>query len=56
MHIFGADADLMIPEAVLAMEFGATTEDIALTVHAHPTLPEVIKEAALVELGRAMHI
>lgn len=56
VHIFGTDADLMIPEAVLAMEFGATTEDLALTVHAHPTLPEVLKEAALVELGQAMHI
>lgn len=56
VHIFGGDADLMIPEAVLAMEFGAATEDVALTVHAHPTLPEVIKEAALVALDQAMHI
>lgn len=56
VHIFGADADVMIPEAVLAMEFGGTTEDLALTVHAHPTLPEVLREAALVELGQAMHI
>lgn len=56
VHIFGPDADTMIPEAVLAMEFGASTEDLALTVHAHPTLPEVIREAALVELGQAMHI
>ena len=46
----------MIPEAVLAMEFGGSSEDLALTVHAHPTLPESIKEAALVLQGHAMHI
>lgn len=56
VHIIGPDAGTMIPEAVLAMEFGATSEDLALTVHAHPTLPESIKEAALVLQGHAMHI
>ena len=56
VHIIGPDAGTMIPEAVLAMEFGGASEDLALTVHAHPTLPESIKEAALVLQGRAMHI
>ena len=56
VHIIGPDAGTMIPEAVLAMEFGGSSEDLALTVHAHPTLPESIKEAALVLRGRAMHI
>jgi dihydrolipoamide dehydrogenase len=56
VHIIGPDAGTMIPEAVLAMEFGATSEDLALTVHAHPTLPESIKEAALLLQGQAMHI
>jgi len=55
-HIIGPDAGTMIPEVVLAMEYGGTTEDIALTTHAHPTLPESIKEAALVLLGQGMHI
>jgi dihydrolipoamide dehydrogenase len=56
VHIIGPDAGTMIPEAVLAMEFGGSSEDIAYTVYAHPTLPESIKEAALVLQGRAMHI
>lgn len=56
VHIIGPDAGTMIPEAVLALEFKATSEDLALTVHAHPTLPESIKEAALVLLGRGLHI
>lgn len=56
VHIIGADAGTMIPEAVLAMEFGASAEDIALTIHAHPTLPEAMREAALAVSGRAMHI
>ncbi|KMS50951.1 dihydrolipoyl dehydrogenase [Sphingobium cupriresistens] len=55
-HIIGPDAGTMIHEAVLAMEYGGTTEDIALTTHAHPTLPESLKEAALVLLGQGMHI
>ena len=56
VHIIGPDAGTMIPEAVLAMEFGGSSEDLALTVHAHPTLPESIKEAALILQGHAMHI
>jgi dihydrolipoamide dehydrogenase len=55
-HIIGPDAGTMIPEAVLLMEYGGTTEDLALTTHAHPTLPESLKEAALVLLGQGMHI
>lgn len=46
----------MIPEAVVGMEFGGPSEDLARTVHAHPTLPESIREAALVLQGHAMHI
>lgn len=56
VHIIGPDAGTMIPEAVVAMEFGGSSEDLALTVHAHPTLPESLKEAALVLQGHAMHI
>lgn len=56
VHIIGPDAGTMIPEAVVAMEFGGTSEDLALIVHAHPTLPESLKEAALVLQGRGMHI
>ena len=55
-HIIGPYSGTMILEAVLAMEYGGTTEDIALTTHAHPTLPESLKEAALVLLGQGMHI
>src|SRR3990172_12925277 len=47
VHIVGADAGNMIAEAALAMEFGAAAEDIARTCHAHPTLPEAVKEAAM---------
>jgi len=47
VHIVGADAGNMIAEAALAMEFGASSEDIARTCHAHPTLSEAVKEAAL---------
>jgi dihydrolipoamide dehydrogenase len=55
VHIIGPDAGTMIAEAVLAMEFGASAEDIARTCHAHPTLSEAIKEAALAADGRAIH-
>ncbi len=47
VHIVGSDAGNMIAEAAVAMEFGASAEDIARTCHAHPTLPEAVKEAAL---------
>jgi dihydrolipoyl dehydrogenase len=56
VHIIGADAGTMIAEAALAMEFGASAEDIARTVHAHPTLNEAVKEAALAAEGHALHI
>ncbi|HBF99419.1 MAG TPA: dihydrolipoyl dehydrogenase, partial [Alphaproteobacteria bacterium] len=47
VHIIGPDAGNMISEATLAMEFGGAAEDLARTCHAHPTLAETIKEAAL---------
>jgi dihydrolipoyl dehydrogenase len=56
IHIIGPDAGTMIAEAALAMEFGASSEDIARTTHAHPTLNEAVKEAALGVDGRAIHI
>ena len=56
VHIIGPDAGTMIAEAALAMEFGASAEDIARTCHAHPTLNEALKEAALAVDGRAIHI
>jgi dihydrolipoamide dehydrogenase len=56
VHIIGADAGNMIAEAALAMEFGASAEDIARTCHAHPTLPEAVKEAALAVDKRAIHM
>ena len=55
-HIVGPRASDLIAELVVALEFGATAEDIARSVHAHPTLPEAIKEAALAVSGRALHI
>ena len=55
-HIVGADAGHLIAEIALAMEFSATSEDIARTCHAHPTLSEAVKEAALAVDGRPIHI
>ena len=56
VHMVCADAGNMIAEAVLAMEFGASAEDIARTCHAHPTLPEAVKEAAMAVAKRAIHM
>ena len=56
LHMVGADAGNMIAEAAVAMEFGASAEDIARTCHAHPTLPEAVKEAALAVAKRAIHM
>jgi dihydrolipoamide dehydrogenase len=56
VHIVGADAGNMIAEAAIAMEFGASSEDIARTCHAHPTLSEAVKEAALAVDKRAIHM
>ncbi len=55
VHIFGPQASSLIAEAGLAMEFGASSEDIARTCHAHPSLPEAIKEAALAVDGRMIN-
>ena len=46
MHILGSQASHLIAEGVLALEYGASAEDVARTVHAHPALSEVVKEAA----------
>ena len=56
VHIICADAGEMIAEAVLAMEFGASAEDIARTCHAHPSLSEAVREAALAVAARTIHI
>jgi dihydrolipoamide dehydrogenase len=55
-HIIGPNAGDMIAEIVLAIEFGASAEDIGRTCHAHPTLEESVKEAALAVDGRPIHI
>ncbi|CCG42600.1 dihydrolipoyl dehydrogenase [Magnetospirillum molischianum] len=55
-HIIGPNAGDLIAEIVLAIEFGAAAEDIARTCHAHPTLSETVKEAALAANGRALHV
>ncbi|MEO5862498.1 MAG: dihydrolipoyl dehydrogenase [Burkholderiales bacterium] len=56
VHIIGPFASELISEAVVAMEFGASSEDIALIIHAHPSLSEVFHEAALAVDNRSMHI
>ena len=56
VHIIGALASELIAEAVLAMEFSATAEDLARTIHAHPTISEAIHESALALSGRSLHI
>ena len=55
-HIIGPDAGTLIAELATAMEFGASAEDVARTCHAHPTLSEAVKEAALAVEGRAIHV
>ncbi len=55
VHIFAVSASEMIAEAVVAMEFRASAEDLARIVHAHPTLSETVHEAALAVGGRALH-
>src|SRR5215813_11644804 len=56
VHILGADAGTMIAEAAVLMEFGGSAEDLACICHAHPTLNEAVKEAALAAEGRAIHM
>jgi dihydrolipoamide dehydrogenase len=55
VHIIAAHASELISEAVVAMEFSASSEDLARIVHAHPTLSEVIHEAALAVDKRSLH-
>lgn len=55
VHIVGPSAGEMIAEAVLAMEYGASSEDIARTCHAHPTLSEAFKEAAMAVYDKPIH-
>jgi dihydrolipoamide dehydrogenase len=56
VHILGPDAETLIAEAAIAMEFGASSEDIARTCHAHPTLSEAVKEAALAVAKRTINL
>lgn len=56
VHIVGPEATELIAEAALAIEMGATAEDLARTIHAHPTLPETLMEAAEAVHGMAVHI
>jgi dihydrolipoamide dehydrogenase len=55
-HIIGPDGGTLIAELSMAIEFGASAEDVARTSHAHPSLNEAVKEAALAVGGRALHI
>ncbi|KAG9585573.1 dihydrolipoamide dehydrogenase, partial [Aureobasidium melanogenum] len=55
IHIVGPNAGEMIAEGVLALEYGASSEDVARTSHAHPTLAEAFKEAAMATHGKAIH-
>ncbi|MEY2786336.1 MAG: hypothetical protein RL277_2548, partial [Planctomycetota bacterium] len=56
VHMVGPEVTELIAEAALAIEMGATAEDIARTIHAHPTLPEAMMEAAESVHGMAVHI
>jgi dihydrolipoamide dehydrogenase len=55
-HLLGPSASELVAELTITLEFGGSSEDIALTVHPHPTLSEATREAALAVLGRAIHI
>jgi len=55
-HIIGPSASELLGQSVLALEFEGTVEDIAHTIHAHPTLSEAMREAALGADGRAIHV
>ncbi len=55
VHIIAPSASELVAEAVVAMEFGASAEDLARIVHAHPSISEAIHEAALAVHGRAIH-
>ena len=56
VHIIGANAGDLIAEAAVLMEFGGSAEDLARICHAHPTLSEAVKEAAMAVAGRAVHM
>jgi dihydrolipoamide dehydrogenase len=56
VHVLGPRGSDLIAEAAVAIEFGGSAEDLARSVHAHPTLPEAMKEAALAVANRAIHI
>jgi dihydrolipoamide dehydrogenase len=56
VHILGANASEMIAEPAVLMEFGGSAEDLARTCHAHPTLTEAVKEAAMAVDKRAIHM
>ncbi len=56
VHIIGEQASELIAEAVLAMEFSASAEDLARTIHAHPSISEGLHEAALALDSRALHL
>ncbi|VVC02555.1 Dihydrolipoyl dehydrogenase [Candidatus Bilamarchaeum dharawalense] len=56
VHVIGFGAADLIAEATLAIEMGATLEDLALTIHTHPTMPEALAEAAEEALGQAIHL
>ena len=55
-HILGPRASDLIAELAFALEMGASAEDLARSVHAHPTLPEAVREAALAVAGRPIHV
>jgi dihydrolipoamide dehydrogenase len=55
-HVVGPSAADLVQQVVIAMEFGSSAEDLALTVFAHPTLSEAVHEAALAVEGHAIHI
>jgi dihydrolipoamide dehydrogenase len=55
-HMIGPNVSDLLSEIVLAMEYRGTADDVGETVHSHPTLSEVVKEAALGALGRALHV
>jgi dihydrolipoamide dehydrogenase len=56
IHIVGPSASDLISEAVLALETAATAEDMAMSIHPHPTLGEALMEAAAASIGQAIHI
>jgi dihydrolipoamide dehydrogenase len=55
VHIIGEDATLLVPEAALAIRKGLSASELEQTIHAHPTLSEVVAEAAADVFGRAIH-